>query len=184
MNSNLTLGILAFLAWSCFSIWYYVCEIKGLCYETALSTEKAEESSSRLATFSETPKPDTAVAVIEKPILQTINITEEKIYFNINSVDFLNPAYVEDFAQNLKAKIEGRDIEINIIGSTCDLGKADYNQKLGLQRAKTMLQFLNNNEITSSKIEVSSQGEISSINGTKEERQKNRKVLVTIKSTD
>lgn len=184
MNSNLTLGILAFLIWSGLSTWYYTCEISGLCFETDLSTEQMAESTSAAALVPKNIEPDSVVTIEKQPALQAINLTEDKIYFNINSTDFLDRPYVDQFVESLLLQIEDRDVQINIIGSTCDLGKANYNLDLGLKRAKVMQVFLNSKNIELSKIAVDTEGEIPSVDDSKEERQRNRRVSINIKSVD
>ena len=187
MNSNLTLGSIVFLLWSSLSGWYYVCQIKGLCFEPGLSSEKVDESfpvNEGIPKTIEAKAADTTSVVAEVSVPSVIDITEQKIYFTINSTKFLDQTYVENFTNNLKNEIEGRDVEINIVGFTCDIGKARYNLELGLKRAKAMQAFLNANDIYSSKFEVISLGEIPSKENTDEERQKNRKVTITIKSID
>jgi outer membrane protein OmpA-like peptidoglycan-associated protein len=183
MNSNIILGGITFLLWSTVSSWYYVCNIKGLCNEVdqieveTISPPVVEEQK-------EVKMAELAPVAEEEPTLVQINIKEEKIYFLINSSAFLDQSYMDQFLQDLMPQIKDRTVEIEIVGFTCDLGKASYNLELGLQRAKAVKAYLIKNSITSTKIEVSSKGEIPAVAGTEEERKQNRKVSITIKSID
>ncbi|MEP2025964.1 MAG: OmpA family protein [Reichenbachiella sp.] len=179
MNINLTLGAVVFLLWSTFSTWYYVCQIKGLCLE---STTDVETPMANVAPTQ--PPAEPAVEVKEEPVLQPILITEDQIYFAKNSTQFLDPTYVESVATNLKSEIEGRTVDISIVGYTCDLGREAYNYQLGLDRAEAIQNFLENRNIENSNFKTSSKGESEASPGTEEQRQKDRKVSITIKSTD
>ena len=78
MNQNLTLGALTFLVWSSFSTWYYVCQIKGLCFEEIRTSTEVSDAK---------PSPESVTAkesvVVEpkkeepKP-LPAIDLNEEK----------------------------------------------------------------------------------------------------------
>jgi outer membrane protein OmpA-like peptidoglycan-associated protein len=188
MNSNITFGIIVFLAWSTFCSWHYACNIKGLCFgvepsmeqtiEPIISTNKAQTD--LVASKSDT---DTIVALVIKGT-PPINIIESNIRFLINSNKFSNPEYVDKFIADLKTNVENRKIKIKIEGFTCDLGNEQINQKLGLERATVMKSLLVQNNFSSSNIELVSHGEIPSNENTNEERLSNRKVIVTIKSID
>ncbi|SMD33109.1 OmpA family protein [Reichenbachiella faecimaris] len=176
MNINLTLGAIVFLLWSTFSSWYYVCQIKGLCLESTTEVETPIKT--------EVPTPPVAEPVVEVPTLPPISLVEDRIYFDKNSTTLLDPAYVEQVTTRIKSAIEGREVDISIVGYTCDLGRQVYNQNLGLRRAEAIQTFLEDRNIGNSKFEISSKGESEATPGTEEQRQKDRKVSITIKSTD
>lgn len=177
MNINLTLGAIIFLIWSTFSSWYYVCKIKGLCPEATIEIETPIEEP-------EKPISEPVVEEMKEPVLQPINISEDKIYFLKNSTNFLDPAYVEDITSSMISEIEGREVSIAIVGYTCNLGREEYNQELGLRRAQFIQTFLEGKNIDNSTIEISSKGESEAQGKTEEQRRKERKVSITIKSTD
>lgn len=179
MNINLTLGAIVFLLWSTFSSWYYVCKIKGLCPESTTEVEIPAEVESP-----DQPILEPVVEEIEETILQPISIIEDQIYFSKNSVDFLDTTYVEEFTSKITSDIEGRAVDISIVGYTCDLGRENYNHQLGLRRAEAMKSFLENRNMGNSTFQISSKGESEAEPGTEERRQKDRKVSITIKSTD
>lgn len=175
MNINLTLGAIVFLAWSTFSSWYYVCKIKGLCLEPTKEVVAVPVEKTSTPPPPETPK---------EPVVEPINIYEDQILFSKSSTNFIDPAYVESFTSKVKTKIEGRAVEVSIVGYTCDLGSAKYNQALGLRRAESVQTYLESKNIDYSTIKVSSKGESESQPGTEAQRQKVRKVSITIKSTN
>jgi len=184
MNTNLLFGTIAFLLWSVFSTWVYVCQIKGLCLET--------ENTMAVVTVAEEPikktverKPFVDTTKV-KPRLLPINIEDGNIFFLINTAEFLDQALADRFVKETLPVLSSRQYSIEIVGYTCDLGSAQYNQKLGLERAKTMQTFLSDVGIKSEKTEIKTGGEIQIIskNNAENERQSNRKVTITIKSID
>ena len=187
MNTGVALGTGVFIVWSFLSGWYYVCQIKGLCTgsDTSLTSvaPPVREEEDIVGAVQSMPV-DTASVVAEVPEQPDIAITEQNILFGHNSPGFLDQAYVENFAKDLKNKTEGRKVKIVIEGFTCDIGEVENNLKLGLRRAKAMESFLIASGINASKIETISGGEIPSVDNTEQERIKNRKVVITIKSLD
>jgi len=188
MNTNLSLGIIVFFLWSTFSSWYYVCQIKGLCLE---STPLDQKQILSVVPTSEEKDSVIKAEVVEpikteesQPTFLPISISEDNIYFKKNSSNFLNTSYVQSFTEELKAEINNREVEIRIVGFTCDLGRAKYNLKLGQLRAEAMQKYLVSNSINPSKFDIQSKGEEEAVSGTEEERQKNRKVSIIIKSID
>lgn len=187
MNINLIFGTLVFLLWSSFSSWYYVCKIKGLCLERepiVLNEMEppvvVEEPDTKVRVASV----DTVAVEIAEPRLAPINRTEDKIYFLKNSTEFVDEKYVQSFASGLKSAVEGRQFEVTIVGFTCDLGRENYNLTLGQQRAEAMQAYLKNQNVNPAKFELLSKGESEASADSKADRQKDRKVSITIKSTD
>lgn len=184
MNSNIPYGIIVFLVWSALCSWHYTCNIKGFCFGVEPNIEQIIEpitSTNKVQANLGEPKLDSTI-VKQKIEIPPVNITEDKISFLINSSEFSNPEYANKFILSLKNSIENKNVDIKIEGYTCDLGSEKTNQKLGLERATAMKSLLIQNDINGSNIEVVSRGEISSNENTNEERQKNRKVIITIKS--
>jgi outer membrane protein OmpA-like peptidoglycan-associated protein len=75
------------------------------------------------------------------------------------------------------------EYEINIVGHTDVHGSEEYNQKLGLQRAKSMEEYLLANGVNAEKIKVSSSGEHHPLdkNLTRPAAERNRRAELTIK---
>ena len=187
MNSNILYGIIAFLVWSAFCSWHYTCNIKGLCFgaEPSSMEQTIEPITSTSKAQADLAKPKSDSTIVQQKIeIPPVNITEDKISFLINSSEFSNPEYANKFILGLKNKIENKHVDIKIEGYTCDLGSELTNQKLGLERATAMKSLLIQNDISGSIIEIVSRGEITSNENTNEERQRNRKVIITIKSTE
>lgn len=72
------------------------------------------------------------------------------------------------------------DIPISIIGHTCDLGSDEINQKLGLDRANAVANYLQSKGVSRSRMEVSSAGSSQPLvpNTSEENRKQNRRVEI------
>ncbi len=187
-HSNQTAGAIVFLIWSLLCSWHYACHIKGQCARTIATAEIIPTS---LPSPIEAPEPKAEITEediepeeIVSSTLEPISIVDEEFYFQFDSDQVANSPGVEEFINNLKTQIKGRKVAISIVGSTCDLGRAEYNQKLGLERARAFKDILDLNGVSAEWFDVSSIGEIASVTGTQAEREKNRKVTITIKSLD
>jgi len=113
----------------------------------------------------------------------TTNITETFLFKHAtSSMDLISA----DDTQRLIEYVKRCDSSVMIVGHTCNLGVSEYNQYLGLVRAKAMQQFLIKQNINPDILKVSSDGmnkpiaDNSSISG----RRKNRRVeLLCIKGS-
>mgnify|MGYP000335374306 CR=1 FL=1 len=113
----------------------------------------------------------------------TTNITETFLFKHAtSSMDLISA----DDTQRLIEYVKRCDSSVMIVGHTCNLGVSEYNQYLGLVRAKAMQQFLIKQNINPDILKVSSDGmnkpiaDNSSISG----RRKNRRVeLLCIKDS-
>jgi len=113
----------------------------------------------------------------------TTNITETFLFKHaISSMDLISA----DDTQRLIHYVKRCNSSVMIVGHTCNLGVSEYNQYLGLVRAKAMQQFLIKQNINPDILKVSSDGmnkpiaDNSSISG----RRKNRRVeLLCIKGS-
>lgn len=85
--------------------------------------------------------------------------------------------------EGLAADLKGRDgITVSIVGHTDSTGRASYNRRLGLRRAKAVADFLSSLGVEGRLLEVSSRGESSSADSNlmREGRQKNRRVEIEV----
>ncbi|MFY0627750.1 MAG: OmpA family protein [Reichenbachiella sp.] len=172
MNINVLLGTIAFCIWSVVSIWFYSNFIKDV-----------------------EPIEDEVVAVVAEPEEKIEMVTEAKtdvakeaevvnlnknFTFDLNSDIVIDQQGLENFIQEVKTAIDGRDISIKITGHTCSRGSEKYNEVLGLKRAQSVKNILAAAGFDNMKIQ--SDGETNPLvsNDTEENRSKNRRVSISI----
>ena len=170
----LIIGFLAFLSWSAFSTYIYVCKIEGLC-------NKPETVQIESANTTDVIAGDT----LDKPLVrEQVMIPENMvIYFAFDKSDFSANAvtdkyYDESYAyldQNLKARL-------SITGHTDAIGTDEYNQALGYRRAQSMQYYFEGKGLPANKIIIESRGEKepSDDNNTSSGRANNRRAIITI----
>jgi outer membrane protein OmpA-like peptidoglycan-associated protein len=182
MNNNVVFGVLTFLLWSAFSTWYYVNYIKVF--------DPVEISSAAMDTVMKVPAEPMAAettakdsTMIVEEVLVPIEIARSFV-FHKNTVDLINPANVQQFVDSLSKVINDRKVEATVIGYTCDLGTEQYNLTLGENRAELVAKILEASNIPIPTIETASKGEADPIvpNTSEENRVKNRRVTIVIKS--
>ena len=113
--------------------------------------------------------------------MENIDFSDEN--FESSSAIFVPSQTFLDWAKEAKAYLAGNPKKVvTITGHTDSTGAASSNKKLGLNRAKAVKAFLVGNGVTAT-IKVDSKGETEPLesNQTKEGRQKNRRVNITIK---
>lgn len=133
---------------------------------------------------------NTAVASIEKPY--TLNIFLEKlkpgtnvilknIFFDTNKYELL-PTSITELNTLLTLLQTNKSITIEIQGHTDNVGKPADNQKLSLQRAKSVYDYLINNQIDPERLTFKGYGETKPIasNDTETDRKQNRRTSFTI----
>ncbi|MFB6454484.1 OmpA family protein [Chitinophaga sp. Hz27] len=74
------------------------------------------------------------------------------------------------------------DVNILIIGHTCDIGSATANLKVGEARAKAAAQYLISKGVAAGRIETKSEGDTNPLvpNTSEENRRKNRRVTIVL----
>lgn len=184
MNHNIILGGLIFLLWGFFSTWYYTCQIKGLCMAevqsiTTLREQPPPENITSIDTLSVTP-PDTA----EEPT--AIDLSNANILFTKNTAQLTNERSLIDFLSKARDESKDREVQLAVTGHTCDLGTDPHNERLGMERALSMKGFLQKHGFANGQTTYQSMGETTPLkpNDSEENRKKNRRVEITIKSTD
>ena len=190
MNPHLLLGTLSFLAWSAFSTWYYVTHIKDferrpdfvegaeVPYEGGL--EEEPEVAENSAIDNNIPEKEQISEEVELETLPPIQIAK-RLQFHKNSIRLISPQELDHFVDSVQPILTTRDLEIEIVGHTCDLGTEKHNQQLGLRRA----QFIAEKLATQVADEiVDSQGELDPLvpNISEKNRIKNRRVTIKITS--
>ncbi|MEQ9423150.1 MAG: OmpA family protein [Cyclobacteriaceae bacterium] len=185
MNPFVSLGLKAFVVWSVIcNIWYL--SLKGQIDVTDPTSFKAWELVANLFKGEE-PEASEVVSADDKkkkrralPFL----ITENKITFQKNSDQYTDSVFVNSLFKEWKLKAENRKIELTVVGHTCDLGTNKHNDALGMKRAEKFKADLEKMGFNVEVVKISSQGENSPLvdNDSEENRSKNRRVEVKIKS--
>lgn len=166
----LIIGFIAFISWSAFSTYIYVCEIKGFCYEpknVTIATENATDS--------------TNIPIIAKTAEEPKNMTS---YFEFDKSEFKpttdSKRQINEFSVFLEQNIKAWLI---IAGHTDAIGSKEYNKALGHRRAQTMVDYCVKNGLSANKIIVLSKGEEEPIdnNNSNSGRANNRRTEITIK---
>jgi len=107
------------------------------------------------------------------------------IMYNLNSADDVHSnnreLVVEMVAQILK---ENPDLNVVVIGYTCDIGTSEYNQGVSRQRAENIKTELINSGVEAKKIKTQAKGENQPFapNNTETNQRKNRRVQIVFKS--
>lgn len=169
-------GFLVLLGWGALSTHFYVCEIKGFCHEPVPSVSNVVTPETMIAHDSL----NKAVAIEKETIPQSMLIyfAFDKSEFNSGNITdkYLNESN-EYLNKNLLAKL-------TLTGYTDAVGSDEYNQALGLRRAKSVQSYFESRGIAANRIIVESRGEKEPIenNSTTTGRAKNRRTVITIKN--
>lgn len=171
----LIIGFLVFLSWSALSTYVYVCKIKGLCYEV------------QPAAIGTVPNP----AVIAIDTLSNSLVKKEAImpkdlliYFEFDKSDFKTSAETQKyFEESLSYMYQNTRANLSITGYTDAIGSDEYNEALGLRRAKSVQTFFESKGMPVVKLIIGSKGEKEPAdnNNTVAGRTKNRRSVITIK---
>jgi outer membrane protein OmpA-like peptidoglycan-associated protein len=171
----LIIGFLVLLGWSSLSTYVYVCKIKGLCYEVqpvAIGTVP-NPAVSTIDTLSN--------SLVKKEAIMPKDLL---IYFAFDKSDFKTSAEAQKyFEDSLSYMYQKTSANLSIIGYTDAVGSNEYNEALGLRRAKSVQTFFESKGMPAVKIIIGSKGEKEPAddNNTVEGRAKNRRTVITIK---
>jgi len=167
----LIIGFLAFLAWSAFSTYIYVCKIKGLCYEpTPVQVGVVDQ------------KDAAARDTLRKPLVEYPK--DQTVYFAFDKSDFDASTALDSYVKESNAYLEQNpDAKLSLTGHTDAIGTNEYNQALGLRRAQSVQSYLEGKGTVTGKIVIDSKGESEPAddNTTKAGRANNRRTVITIK---
>lgn len=167
-------GLLVFICWSSLSTWLYVCKIKGLCggHETIIvSPIKVNDA------FVADSLPNTLAEMPAFP-------ENVMVYFPFDKSVFISDSGISKYYDASTAyMVNNPDAKVQITGHTDSKGSDEYNQALGLRRARSVLDYFEGKGIPAGKLTIESRGETEPAenNSTDEGRSKNRRVTVTIK---
>ncbi len=167
-------GIFVFLIWAGLSGWFYVCQIKGLCIETAeaevipMTVPPAHE---------EMVNPDTISGV---NVPTPANLV---IHFATDRWSVTPGPDIESSCSQFKAWLEKHPTAvIYITGHTDATGSGAYNMALGGKRARAVRDYFVNTGIPAGRIVTASMGEDKPVgnNSTVPGRAKNRRAEVSL----
>jgi len=172
----LIIGFLAFFGWSALSTHFYVCRIKGFCHEP-------------ITAVSDVVKPEMAIPhdSLSKPLIVEQEAVPKSmlIYFAFDKSEF-NSGTISDKYLNKSNKYldQNRQAKINITGYTDAIGSEEYNQALGLRRARSVGSYFERKGVPANRIIVESRGEKEPAdnNSTTAGRANNRRTVITIKN--
>ena len=116
-------------------------------------------------------------------LLYTVTLSNDKVTFPVNraAVSPEAQALIDEAVGRFKA--ENRGVYFEIEGHTDSTGPDEYNQKLGLDRAHAVRNYLHDQQgIALNRMEVISYGETKPVvdNKTKEHRAQNRRVVINV----
>ena len=116
-------------------------------------------------------------------LIYTVTLSNDKVTFPVNraAVSPEAQALVDEAVAKLKA--ENRGVYFEIEGHTDSTGPDSYNQKLGLDRATAVRDYLHDKQqIALNRIEVISYGETRPVvdNKTRDHRAQNRRVVINV----
>jgi len=169
----LTVGFLAFLTWSAFSTYIYVCKIKGLCFEpTAVQVGVVDQK-------------DTAAGDTLRLAPKSVELPkEDKVYFAFDKYEFNPEAETDSYIKESNAYLDqNAQAKLSITGHTDATGTNEYNQALGYRRAQSVQRYFESKGMPTGKIVIDSKGENDPVddNTTEAGRANNRRTVITIK---
>ncbi len=153
----------------------------------ALKTSDGEQNA-KLAQLSDTARDaltraQEAGKLAKGKFLYEVTLTDDAVKFGFNRSELSAPAKaaLDDFAE--KIRNENKNVYVEIQGHTDSLGSAAYNLKLGLERAETVMRYLNmQHGFPLHRMNAISYGAAKSIadNKTKDGRAQNRRVTLVV----
>lgn len=145
-------------------------EVEGEAQEASKTAQEALERATEAGKLAE-----------GKFVFETV-LTDDKVKFGFDKATLSDEAQaaLDQFIQDLKSRNENVFIEIQ--GHTDSIGTEQYNEELGMERARAVRQYLGRNGVPLHRMEVISYGESSPIadNGTRDGRAQNRRVALVV----
>jgi outer membrane protein OmpA-like peptidoglycan-associated protein len=118
----------------------------------------------------------------EGKFVYSLVLSDDAAKFPVNKYELSKEAQdaLNAFAERLKS--ENRNVYLEIQGHTDSTGSADYNVKLGAERAEAVRRYLNKQGVALNRMSTISYGASEPVesNKTKEGRSKNRRVVVIV----
>ena len=118
----------------------------------------------------------------EGKFVYSLVLSDDAAKFPVNKYELSDEAKqaLNAFAERLKG--ENRNVYLEIQGHTDSTGSADYNMRLGSERAEAVRRYLNKQGVALNRMSTISYGASEPVesNKTKEGRSKNRRVVVIV----
>ena len=117
-----------------------------------------------------------------QPVYEKVTISATALFdFDSDVLKEEGKAAISELADSIKAK-GGSVVDIDVIGHTDSVGPEEYNEQLSLRRATSVKNFLVEQGVDGSIIDVSGKGESMPIasNSTSEGRAQNRRVEINV----
>ena len=118
----------------------------------------------------------------EGKFVYSLVLSDDAAKFPVNKYELSDEAKqaLNAFAERLKS--ENRNVYLEIQGHTDSTGSADYNMRLGSERAEAVRRYLNKQGVALNRMSTISYGASEPVesNKTKEGRSKNRRVVVIV----
>jgi outer membrane protein OmpA-like peptidoglycan-associated protein len=166
----LVTGFIVLVIWSFFSMWMYVDVLKPATKVQAVVIQPISENQSK-----------------EADSLMKFNASMPKdlmIYFEFDNCKFIPDQQTDSRIAEFKAWMEKYpDYMLSVTGHTDFVGTPEYNQALGLERAKIVSKYLEEKGIPASRMETGSKGkdQPAGNNIMSQGRAKNRRTEISIK---
>ncbi|WP_340073770.1 OmpA family protein [Leptobacterium sp. I13] len=192
---NFLLSLLLFVLWFSLGIYIYMCQIKQYC-NIIYPVHKKEQVNSNAVVDSISTKdnidtinspPSTNGTYQEgeevKIFIEETPLTDIVIYTGFGSNTFEPDDSLNIYITKLITYLESHPLKaISIIGHTDDVGDPETNEWIGMERAKSVSEYIVSQGVPEDKIKVLSKGETSPIveNNSLENRRKNRRIEIKI----
>lgn len=144
----------------------------------------------------QTLEPNQPVELVEQEVVVEQEVESEKPLLSTQEVDYIEQplVFTEIDKSSVPSSLKGRldsianlvkdtdGVYIKVTGHTCDLGSESLNQRVGMQRAESVADYLEGQGVSRSRMEVISQGEShpSVPNTSASNRMKNRRVTLEV----
>ena len=150
--------------------------------QTKVKTHDTQIAELDKATRQALERAQEAGKLAEGKFVYSLVLSDDAAKFSVNKFELSNEAKdaLNAFAERLKS--ENRNVYLEIQGHTDATGSADYNMKLGSERAEAVRRYLNKQGVALNRMSTISYGASEPVesNKTKEGRSKNRRVVVIV----
>ena len=150
--------------------------------QTKVKTHDTQIAELDKATRQALERAQEAGKLAEGKFVYSLVLSDDAAKFPVNKYEVSDEAKtaLNAFAERLKS--ENRNVYLEIQGHTDSTGSADYNMKLGAERAEAVRRYLNKQGVALNRMSTISYGASEPVesNKTKEGRSKNRRVVVIV----